>query len=352
MSSGMSSIVMYVFFWAIRVNGCIRRGLQPMRRGREWFFDVHVTPEFYNGAGRKLLHQYWTRMLLPFALDIPIAAYLFVSHHLRGLNWLMVALVPLIYVNHCFNVNLAQRQARRLAPADIEQPVARVQLSLTPRRLRDYSNAKVEWVLALSSAFALALLLRYYRAAPEHHNLRLVFGFPMFLLYLQFGMVFVKRVVLAWRTLIPQEQAAEHIRAREETRKYYLRVCDWQRAALTAALLFWPIRLSTPPPALGKLIGGWFIFWMLINVVSFVWIEIRRQQLLNLAVQARPVNLPDFLHPSEIVKWPLCYQPSVPTLVVEGARGYSLNFANALTQLGAAYIAGFIMILMLLRVAL
>jgi hypothetical protein len=69
-------------------------------------------------------------------------------------------------------------------------------LSLKPRRLRDYSNSKVEWALALSSLVTLTWLVRYYVAAPEHHNLRLVFGVPARLLYLQMGLLLAKRVVV------------------------------------------------------------------------------------------------------------------------------------------------------------
>jgi len=342
------AIVIYIFFWAVRINGCIRRGLQPMRRGRDWFFDVHVQPDFYTGAGKKILHRYWMRMLIPFAIDIPLAVMIFLTGRFLFLNWLVLGLSALIHINHSFSVNLAERQARFLALPETERPVACMALSLKPRRLRDYSNPKVEWALALACMVAFVWLVRYYFAAPEHHNLRLVFGVPVFLLYLQLGMLFVKRVVLAWRTPVPQTQAAEHMEAREEARKYYVRVCDWNRAAIAAAILFWPIELSVSPAGLGRLLSVWFAIWMAISVVSFVWIEIRRQQLSTLAVRARPVKLPDFLGQSEIAKWPVCYQPSVPLLMLKGARGYSLNLANALTHVGAAYVIGLVVLLALL----
>lgn len=51
-------VIFYFFFWVVRINGCFRRGLQPLLRGREWFFNVHVQPDFYTGAGRPPLQ--WT----------------------------------------------------------------------------------------------------------------------------------------------------------------------------------------------------------------------------------------------------------------------------------------------------
>ncbi|MBZ5538224.1 MAG: hypothetical protein LAO31_19905 [Acidobacteriia bacterium] len=348
MHTNQYAIIFYIFFWVVRINGCVRRGRQPLLRGPGWFFNVAVQPDFYTGAGRTILHRYWMRMFIPFAVDVPLAIAIFLSGHLLLLNWLILGACALIHINHSFSVDLAERQARPLAVPEAEQPVASIVLSLKPRRLRDYTNRKVEWALALSSLVALACLVRYYFAAPEHHNLRLVFGVPAFFLYLQAGMLFVKRVVVAWRTPVPQVQAEEHMEAREETRKYYLRTCDWCRAAAAAGILFWPIAISTPPTGFNRVFGIWFAAWMMIAVVATIWVEIRRKQLVKLALRARPVKLPDFLHQSEIARWPVCYQPSAPMLLLKGARGYSLNLANTLTHLGAAYLAGLIALFALL----
>ena len=343
------SIIYYILFWAIRINGCVRRGRQPLLRGPEWFFNVHVQPDFYTGEGRRILRRYWMRMLIPFAVDIPVAIAIFLSGHLLLLNGLVLGLCALIHINHLFSVNLAERQARPFAIPESEAPVASIVLSLTPRRLRDYTNRKVEWALALSSMIAFAWLTRYYLAMPEHHNLRLVFGVPAIYLYFQLGLLFVKRVVVAWRTPVPQTHAAEHIEAREETRKYYLRLCDWNRVAISAGILFWPIQLSVSPDGLNRLLNIWFVVLLVITVVSGVLVEIKRKRLVTLALRALPVKLPDFLRQSKIAKWPVCYQPSAPMLILKGAHGYSLNLANTITYLGAAYLAGFVALFAVLQ---
>src|SRR5580700_1497933 len=348
---GQYAVITYVFFWIIRINGCIRRGRQPLLRGPEWFFNVHVQPDFYTGAGRDLLHRYWLRMLIPFAIDIPIAVAIFRSGNLMLLNFLMIALCAIIHINHSYSVDLAERQARPFAVAEAEQPVASVVLSLTPRRMRDYSNPVVEWILALSTVASAALLLRYFFAAPEHHNWRLVFGLPVVYFYLQLGIVWVKRVVVAWRTPVPQAQAAEHLEAREETRKHYLRMCDVYRLSAAAAILFWPAEISMSPDNFDRVFQIWYYGWMVVSIVGTVWVEIRRKQLVKMALRARPVKLPDFLHESKIARWPVCYQPSAPMLMVRGARGYSLNLANTLGYLGAAYMVGFVALIALLRLS-
>src|SRR6202050_187879 len=128
-------VILYIFFWVVRIRGCFRRGRQPLLRGPEWFFNVHVRPDFYTGAGKKLLHRYWMRRLMPFAVDIPIAAAIFLSGRLQLLNFLLWALPILTPINHPCSVSLAERQAQPFP--DAAQPVAEMALSLTPRRLRD-----------------------------------------------------------------------------------------------------------------------------------------------------------------------------------------------------------------------
>jgi hypothetical protein len=93
----------------------------------------------------------------------------------------------------------------------------------------------------------------------------------------------------------------------------------------------------------------WLTAWMVIGLAGTVWVEIKRKQLVRLALRARPVRLPDFLHASEMARWPVCYQPEAPMLMLKGARGYSLNLANRLAQFSAAYLAGFAVLILVLR---
>jgi len=124
MDLGRATVILYALFWLVRINGCVRRGRQPRLRGPEWFFNVHVEPEFYDGPGRTLLRRYWMRMLIPFAGDIPIATWMILSGRLVLLNWLVVGLSALIHVNHLVNVDLAERQAHAFATPDARRPAA------------------------------------------------------------------------------------------------------------------------------------------------------------------------------------------------------------------------------------
>jgi hypothetical protein len=312
-------VIFYAVFWVIRLNGCVRRGRQPRLRGADWFFNVHVQPGFYDGPGRQLLRWYWMRMMIPFAVDIPIAIWIFASGRLALLGWLIIGLCALIHANHLISVDLAERQARPFAAPDAEPPVASITLSLTPRRLRDYSNVKFELVLIVTTVCALVFA----------HDHRAGWKAAAFLIYMHLGFVYAKSAIVAWRT--------DHTEAHEARRRYYLASCDWYRALLTAQLVAW----SLHPGPLTKVD---FAVWLAITVVSTVIVEIKRKQLARLSARAKPVTLPDLLRQSELARWPVCYQPSAPLLMLKGARGYSINLANTFALVGIAYVTGFVVL--------
>jgi hypothetical protein len=314
-----ATVIFYALFWVIRINGCLRRGRQPLLRGPEWFFTVHVPPGFYDGAGQRLLRWYWMRMMIPFAVDIPIAIWIIASGRLALLNWLVLGLCALIHVNHLISVDLAERHARPFAAPDAEPPVASITLSLTPRRLRDYSNRKIELVLIVTTVCALVFA----------HDHRAGWKVAALLIYMHVGFVYAKCAIVAWRT--------DHTDAHEARRRYYLASCDWYRALLTAQLVAW----SLHPGPLTKVE---FAVWLTITVVATVVVEIKRKQLAALTGRTRPVHVPDLLRQSEIARWPVCYQPAAPLLMLKGARGYSINLANTFALVGIAYVTGFVLL--------
>ena len=304
--------VFYGLFWLVRLNGCVRRGRQPLLRGREWLFAVPVGPGFYAHEGRSLV----------------------------------IAQCGVIHLNHLLSVDRAEREARAFAIA--EQPVTRVAVSLCPRRLRDHTNWMVEWGLVAACAGAFVWLTRCYITPPHLVSLRSVFGVPVLMVYMQFGMLLIKHVVVASPDPLPEARGAECRNVRQETLKYYLLVCDWCRMTMVAMIVFWPVRLSTPLSGVDRLIGSWFLAWLLIGVAATVWIEVKRRQLASLAGQARPVSVPNLQQSSP--PWPVCYQPCAPLFMPSGARGYSLNVGHRLAYVGAAYCAGLAALFVLLPV--
>jgi len=345
-------LCLYAFFWLVRVNGCVRRGRQPLLRGEQWFFDVPVPACFYSGVGRTLLIQYWLRMLIPFTIDIPLAIYFICSGHVAYLCWLVIGLAALIHINHGYSVEIAERGARRCSSTHAQTAPTIVASSLSPRRLRDYSDLLTESILALSIGVGLSETFRYYSSNPGHHDPRLVFGIPGLYLYLQLGMLLIKRYVIAWRSPVPQSNSTEHIALREKTRTYYLKICDWCRLAFAAVILIWPWILAATPDGARHLLQSLFWISVFLASVGTVWVEWKRKQLANARANLDPIRLPDLLNQSKVAGWPLCFQPAAPMMILRGARGYSLNFANRLTYLSAAYLAGMAVLLMVLPISL
>ena len=345
------TVIFYFLTWAVFTNGCIRRGKQPLLRGSDWFFSVPVQSGFYSGAGRKLLLGYRLRMLIPFSFYIPLSLLCLFSRRLVLLSLLVLGVCAFIHINHVYSVAFAERQARPFAVAGTEKPVAAISSSLAPRRLRDYTNFRFESALLFLSLLPLAWLLRDYFTAPAHQNLRTVFVVPLLCFYVHLGALYIKRVVLAWRASVPQDCAAEYLEVREKTRRFYLLQCDIVRAFITAQIILWPFELNA---SLAELKGGltvWFAALLIFGVVLTFWIEIRRKQLSQIASRTRPVTFPDFLQERQIARWPVCFASSAPRLVLNGARGYSLNLAHALAYLGLAYVAGFAVLIALLRLS-
>ena len=329
-------VASYVLFWIIRVQGCLRRGRQPLSRGKEWFFGVRVPEGFYEGAGRTVLRRYRMRMLIPFAIDIPFAIAIFWSGHIWLLNWLIVGLCALIHVNHLYSVDIAERQARRFAMPQAPMAVA---LSLETRRLRDYTNWAFEAVVVLLNAGVIAWLVYYVARRPPHPGLWRLFAAPVLLLYLQAGLLFVKWLLVIGRTALPQSDAVDYMNALERLRRFRLQFCDLGRLSFALAVVFVPIRLSVAPAMLTRVVSVWLISWFIVAIALTVWGEIQRKRLI-----VHRVPLPDFQRMSNVARPLLCYEPSAPGLMLRSANGLSLNLASPVVQGGFLYLAGLIAI--------
>lgn len=288
-------------------------------------------------------------MLIPFAVDIPIALTIVLSDHFSLLNPLIIGLSGLIHINHVFSVDLAERQARPFELTQPDQPITCAIASLKRRRLVDYTHPKVEWAVAALLTVSFAWLGRYYFAGSERDNLRMVFGVPAVLLYIQGGLLLVKLMIVGWRSPIPRVETAEHVEVREKTRRYYLWTCDCYRIGLAATTLFWAIQVTSPAWVLHRVVSIWMSAAIVIGVAVTIWVEIKRKQLVGVALRTVPAKLPDFLFPQPVARWPICHERSVPLLLLKGARGYSVNLANILNRLAAVYLVGLLLLLTALR---
>lgn len=343
---GTNGIVLtYVFFWVVRIQGWLRRNRQPLLRGPGFFFDVPVEAGFYEGPGRQLLRDYKLRMLIPFAVDLPCAIAIFTTGHLQWLVWLVLALTALIHINHLYSVDLAERQARRFSKHEEQAPVSAIALSLEPRRLRDYSRPGFEWTIGLLAVVALAVMAYGWPLRPGHPGWGHLFASAWFFVYLQLGFLYVKQLIVSWRSPVPRPHAEQYMALRAQTRAYYLRMCDWNRLALGCSFLLGAVMLLTSPGHSQLIEKIWIGVVVLVGIVGTVLVEIKRKRLASMTASLPPARLPNLLEGQVTVRWPICWDPCAPTPVLKGARGYSINFANTLAKVGVAYVAGFMVLI-------
>jgi hypothetical protein len=201
----------------------------------------------------------------------------------------------------------------------------------------------------LFTIIAIFELIQHWVATPENHDLRLAFGDAVLLLYAQVGLLLTKWLVVAWRTPIPEAQAKDYLEAREQTRGLYLQLCDWCRLVYSIGLLFCPVLLYASPSNRARLSPILLIGSIAIGIVLQIWQEMGRKRVLALCLRIRPMRLPELFGQPDSLKWPVCYKPAAPVLVLKGAHGYSVNLANTLAQLSAAYLAGLVALIAVLR---
>lgn len=154
-------VIYYLVLWGgARIRGTVRRWRQPLLRGPEWLFNVHMQPDFYAGPGRKILGRYRMKIFVSYLIEVPLTVVFFVRRDYMALASLVILISVFIHVFHVFNVHSAERQARQFAVPEAEQPVAAVALSLKTRRLRDYTNPRLEIAIAFLPH------CRFYVAGP------------------------------------------------------------------------------------------------------------------------------------------------------------------------------------------
>lgn len=345
------SVALYVLFWIVRINGFLRRSREPLMRGAQWFFDVPVPADFYAGAGRAILRRYRLRLLVPFAIDVPVAAAIFAWGNVAMLNALIVALSVLIHAGHAICVDLAEREARRFEAPGGAGLSAGLGISLATRRVRDYSHPAIEALVALLAVVTSAWLAARYLGTTPRPDPRHLFGTPVLLLYLQLGMLYAKWLAVEWRMPLPREGAARYRAVRELSRRHVLALVDWGRIVVAVSFLYWPMVVSAAPEEHAAVLNLWLVLWIAAGIGGTAWVEIRRKRLKALLARTRPVRLPDLLRQPQLARWPVCCAPGVPLLVLRGERGYSLNIAHRLALLGGAYVAGFAALLWLVRFA-
>jgi hypothetical protein len=361
----MWSLIAYVAVLAWRMIPLRLLWHAPQFHGRDWFFDVHVGDEFYDGRGREVAGEYHRKILVPHLLELPLfAAALIVLRNYPIAIFTLLAVTALSV--SLYHVRVAKCFAKRAW--DFESPATKPVTALAAPLLTPAQRAKrkpaVEWAIGLAAPAALGLLA-YAQWHGGHSVNRFELWAPRItFLYLALGAELVRRVVAEARiTQIPAENAEKYLAWREMVRGTWLSTCDWIRGLLVLGALLFSVDAALP---YGSLEDGWQRFVAAAPLAVYVvlmCVSLKRgqQRLIEVTktLKGQPRMTPRSPLPMEKplvglaasvgktphefqknIFWLACWSPDHPKVLVRAARGYALNLANPRAYVYLAYSAG------------
>jgi hypothetical protein len=173
----------------------------------------------------------------------------------------------------------------------------------------------------------------------------MLFGTPLLLLYVQLGILYLKHVVLSWRSAARSAQAAEQFSLQEAVRRHQMARFDAARLLVAFCALYWPMIVAVAPEERNGVLAFWFALWIAAGLAVAIWEELRRRTLRQMLARTAPVALPEPLLPASPRRWPLCFEPAMPSLVIEAPGGLTLNLASTPARWALAYAAGLVILL-------
>ena len=223
-----------------------------------------------------------------------------------------------------------------------------VALSLSPRTLLAYTNPWIEAAIVLVLCGSVVWLVYRYTILGDWHLLRGPLDVTLVSIYLQIGLLLMKRGFVRARSAAPVENSEQYLVWRESLRRLSTTICDYLRLLLICLPLTVDLESITDHWQGSAAQTGMLI---LVSVLfPFVmWREWRnRQQHLKVTRSSKPSGyliLPDTMHAAGLV----CFQPSLPILLLKGPRGYALNLASAPAKTAGLYLAGWALLLVCLN---
>jgi hypothetical protein len=338
--------------FACRVFLLLKLWRAPSRNGPDYFLAQRVKPGFYQEAGAALLKRYRIWLVVWLVADAPLMVWLAATGRYSYLVFeQLFAMVMSVIAANIMVVHFSYR-AMAIGGLEEDRPAA-VQLSMTPRRLRDHLRPGIEIVVVAATVLSLGLLARCYvvAAAPgathaAAHALRRGVLLTAWLLYWQIGFLMLKGVYVRWRMPLPANRTEDFRRWRAAWLNHHLRVFDavrllsslGQLAAMAWISFAWRFPRPFRTAGLAAAMAAMIIY------MAYVMREHRR-----LAAAVREMK------PVEMVKeFPrapvavgryfaggfIYFNPENPGVIVRGIQGVAINLAHRSTYAWAAYLLG------------
>ena len=327
-----------------RIPRILERWKAPVLRGPDWIFNVEV-PAMSSGDLLTILRRYRLQLFLPWAVELPIFVALLLTRRSRLIIPLIVTITLFTRLNYYAARKSAEDRARPFEPASKAVPLpTTLALSLQPRTLAAYTNWWVEGVIVLALGASLAWLAYCYAASPDSLALRSILASTLMTIYLQGGMLLIKRAFILARSVAPAEDAQQYLAWRDSLRRLSVSICDYVRliSAFFPLGLYinvqWveagPIHWTGSKVQTVTVLG---LFVAIVTATSFEWGQ--RLRYLRVARQTKPANFlvaPDLADSPSLV----CFRPALPMLLLTRARRYTLNLASNSAKVAGLYIAG------------
>jgi hypothetical protein len=223
-------IIAFLFIQSIRLWALKGRWKLPMSWGKDWFFNFKVAGDFYEGNGRDIFQRYRRQTVVPYIVDFIIAAPVFLlGNSMYILPWIVASTAMLLFW-HKRIIKMAIKAAKPFAieqPGDSSVPIA---LSLTRRRVADYTNLVIETAVAVFTIIGLGIFVRYYWFFNWDGNHTLSALIPVILyFYLQAGGLLLKHGLVRWRLALPGEQTDHYFKLFEDRRQLLIKMYDYYR---------------------------------------------------------------------------------------------------------------------------
>jgi hypothetical protein len=306
-------------------------------RGPEWFFDVAVPPDFLCGPGREILSGYRWRLFIPWLIEALLGSALWATGRFNLINvaWVIIGITLFTRFNYYAARLAAEKKSRPFEPADVAGPVSNVVLSLEPRTLLSYTNWWLEAGIVLGLAGAALWLCVVWNTTPDHDLIRLVASLLVFDLYVQAGILLVKRGVVRSSSAAPADNLEQYLAWRESLRRLTTSACDLTRLLFALQPLF-ILGFSASKPV--QIVANTGFALLAFFVLRY---ELRRRSAhLKIARRTKPARLPLLPDVQKIRGW-VCFSPSLPVLLLRTANGYALNLASASVGIAGLYFVGF-----------
>jgi hypothetical protein len=329
------NLAFYIVVIIARLSRIKERWSAPLLRGKDWFFDAAVPPDFWKGPGAALLRNYRWRLGIPWAIEGAILLALWAASRLNGLN--LAALILAIALFTRFNYYAArmvtENRARAFEPPDAIQPATKVALSLEPRTLWNFTDWWVEAAIAL--LFGAAAVWMIFMPTPDPLEPRKFIGVLVVNIYIQVGLLLVKLGIIRASSVAPADNVEQYLAWRDSLRRLAIRMCDLSRVmfALYPLLLLCVITGGSARLAAAIAFGILFIAF-------FIYEWRSRLKHLEVARCTKPAKFP-LLPAARNARGLLGFWPSLPMLLLRTANGYALNLAAVPVRIAGVYFAGF-----------